>query len=242
MGGRGGLSGFSAKNPAPKQKRLRNASEAQDIDELRDYMNTNYHLRVSKTLDSVDFTEVRDIAQNAEDFIREFPQAAASIRRLEAQKKKKNVFASASFFGGVTINSSLYKNPSGIAQSYDSSVKSHFHPKGTTYKNITDHEFGHLLERALIQKDTSLSGPAKAYAWNKCTKASAVISEAIKAVKQTPGGKGRLTNDIIKHTSDYAMKNRSEALAECVADYRANGANARQLSKEVWKILKMELG
>lgn len=52
-----------------------------------------------------------------------------------------------------------------------------------------------------------------------------------------------LTNDqLVAQISRYATKNRSEAMAEAVADYRANGSRAKPLSQAIWKILKRELG
>jgi len=46
----------------------------------------------------------------------------------------------------------------------------------------------------------------------------------------------------VAQISRYATKNRSEAMAEAVADYRANGSRAKPLSQAIWKILKRELG
>ena len=42
--------------------------------------------------------------------------------------------------------------------------------------------------------------------------------------------------------SKYALWNLNETLAEAVADYVANGENAALLSREIWKVLKKELG
>lgn len=42
--------------------------------------------------------------------------------------------------------------------------------------------------------------------------------------------------------SGYAKTNDSECLAEAVADYILNKDKAAPLSKEIWKILKKELG
>ena len=79
-------------------------------------------------------------------------------------------------------------------------------------------------------------------AWNTSKLSGKVISEACKDAKKTPAGKGLKNTDLIRGVSGYATKNRSETLAECVADYTANGTSAKPLSVAVWKILKRELG
>ena len=46
---------------------------------------------------------------------------------------------------------------------------------------------------------------------------------------------------IKRRVSKYALRNDSECLAECVADYVANRGKANPLSKAVWSVLKNEL-
>lgn len=79
-------------------------------------------------------------------------------------------------------------------------------------------------------------------AWNKNRFATKIVGEAARIVKKTESGKGLKNNQLVEQISRYATKNRSEALAEAVADYRANGNNAQPLSKAIWNILKRELG
>lgn len=134
----------------------------------------------------------------------------------------------------------------GINTSYDRTTASLFHPAGTKAVHITSHEAGHVLERALIEKTIPgsdfWSQIGRSQAWDKSQCASKVISEAARQAKKTPAGKGKKIDTLIAEVSGYARKNRSETLAECVADYAANGSKARALSQEVWKVLKRELG
>ena len=89
------------------------------------------------------------------------------------------------------------------------------------------------MELALIKKNNGTS-----LDWVDCTFGKKVCSEALKnAKKQT----GKTYADLIYDVSDYAKADRSECMAECVADYMMNGEDASILSKEVWKILKREL-
>ena len=129
----------------------------------------------------------------------------------------------------------------GVERHYEGDLRSNFHPQGTTADSIPVHEAGHILERALIDRKTEWAMMGT-YAWNKGIASKSIIAEACKAVKRTPDGKGLKNAQLIEQVSRYATKNRSETLAECVADYHANQENARPLSREVWRILKRELG
>ena len=60
--------------------------------------------------------------------------------------------------------------------------------------------------------------------------------------QKTAAGKGLTNDQLVAQISRYAAKTRSEAMAEAVADYRANGSRAKPLSQAIWKILKRELG
>ena len=195
------------------------------------------------------FENVRDAAAGIERIIKEFPQAERQFGMLRGQDLKHGVLANASFAGNITLaNHYFSKTEDGLNRTYDRNVQNGYHPAGTTKTDIATHEAGHVLEKALIEKyvyQTNSGYAARlqmSYDWNKGTYASKVVSEACRAAKKTPAGKGMKNADLIRSVSGYAAKNRSETLAECVADYAANGAGAKPLSVAVWNILKRELG
>lgn len=246
MGGRGGASGFPTNAPmipaTPKS-----AAETKDLAELQQYM-SNIGVTVdTASLSGQDFENVRGAAAGIERILQEFPQAQRSFNLLRGQDLKHGVMANASYSGNITLaNHYFSKTADGLTRTYDGSTSKGFHPAGTTKDHIAVHEAGHVLESALIHKAI----PGNDYwdrldrsaAWNKGTIAGKVISEACRAAKRTPGGKGLKNDDLIRNVSGYATRNRSETLAECVADYAANGTSAKALSVAVWNILKRELG
>lgn len=111
-----------------------------------------------------------------------------------------------------------------------------------------EHELGHIVERALILKAVQTGKAAswqQAMLWNKCTMAGNILHEAANAVKKMDKAAGNTPlgiNGYIARVSNYATTSRSEALAECVADYMAHGSNAHRLSiavmAEIRKALK----
>lgn len=240
MGGRG--TAFNT-GVARGVGRMHSAGDARDFSELKQYMQDEHGVHVADGLKNCDFESVRAAAQGMEDIMREFPQAAAVIHELTDGESRKGAYASASFYGNVNLNPDKFRNRYALESSYSTDLFSKFHPAGTTADSIPVHEAGHLLERALIEKNmTGQHGLFKIPEWNKSTYSKSVIAEACKAAKKTPEGKGLKNAQLIEQVSRYATKNRSETLAECVADYHANRENARPLSREVWRILKRELG
>ena len=240
MGGRGtAFNSGAARNAG----HMGSASDAKAFDDLKQYMQDKHGIHVSDGLKNCDFQSVKAAAQGMEDILTEFPQAAAVMHQLTDGEKRSGAYASASFYGNVNLNPDKFRNRYALEASYSQDLFSKFHPKGTTADSVPVHEAGHLLERALIEKHMGGEHTLfKIPEWNKSTYAKSVISEACKAAKRTPDGKGMKNDELIRGVSRYATKNRRETLAECVADYHANRENASPLSREVWKILKRELG
>lgn len=246
MGGRGGASGFPTNAPVVPAG-PQSAAETKDLNELAQYM-SNVGITVdTASLSGLTFENVRDAAAGIERIIKEFPQAVLSFNQLKGQSLKHGVLACASYGGNIMLGEHYFsKTEDGLNRTYDNSTSKGFHPAGTTKTDIATHEAGHVLDSALIHKmipgNDFYSRLERAEAWNKGKIAGKVVSEACRAAKKTPEGKGKKNDELIRSVSGYATKNRSETLAECVADYAANGANAKPLSVAVWNILKRELG
>lgn len=248
MGGRGSKSGLSPNGILPVTPSVpQNASDTRDLQELEKHM-AKVGVKVdTASLKNQTFENVKGAAFAIEKIIQEFPQAQGMFNKLQGGNLGSNTFACAYFNGDISLsNHHFSKSASDLEYQYGKGVNSGFHPAGTGKDDITSHEAGHVLEAALIRK--MIPGHSfwdkmdQAAAWKKCTIAKNIVSEACKEAKKTPAGEGMKNADLIKGVSGYAMKNRSETLAECVADYSANGANAKPLSIAVWKILKRELG
>lgn len=228
---------------------VKSVSDTKDLQSLADFMYNEYSVRVdTKSLSGVDIESVKMAAEGIVKMQKEFPEADVYFHELNGNESNYNTFAHASYYGQIAINPDKFRTTQGISQRYEAGVKSKFHPDGTTAEHIVIHEGGHILEKALIDKHITDSRGGvweqakKIDAWNKHKCASDVISRAAKNAKKTPEGKGKKIGSLISEVSGYATKNRSETLAECVADYVANGSKAKVLSREVWKVLKDELG
>lgn len=241
MGGRGGSYARSGGSGGGG-----GAGGTKDVDELRQYMQDNYGVEVKSSVDGMNFDVVRSAAAEIEYIPKEFPKAAGLIHVLNGDETRSSAYASATFHGALQLSPKMMGDATALANSYARDVSTRWHPEGTNERHIATHELGHLLEGAMVHlrhTDPGYYGTLdRINAWNKHKYATQVVSEAARAVKKTAQGRGLTNDQLVSQVSRYATKNRSETLAEAVADYRANGLNAKPLSIEIWKVLKRELG
>lgn len=216
-------------------------SDCKNFDSLSAYVQKVYGFDIDDSVKILDYTTVQQSMTGIEKVINEFPQAKQTLTGIGTSK---NGVMCAGYNGKINFNPAYYADgkPS-VATCMIQGNTTGFHPKNTGVLETGSHEMGHLLERTLIEQSVNDGKyPFGAFAWNDCTESKAIISQACKTVKKTPEGKGLRNAQLKSQVSGYATKNDSECLAECVADYVANGDGASILSKEVWKMLKERLG
>lgn len=210
--------------------------DSKDFDELEEFLRTQYKVSIPDSIRQLHFEAVKQSLAGLDRVANEFPQAKPFFKGVTISD---HGIMAAGYDGSISFNPNYYDR----LESLDCMImgsKTGFHPKNTGISEIGSHEMGHLLERALIGKHTT--GVGGVQAWNDCSYAKSVVSEACKAAKKTEEGKGMLNAGLKKQISGYSLSNDSECLAEAVADCMANGENASILSKEIWQILKRELG
>lgn len=209
-------------------------SEIKDFNTLSKYFKKRHNIDIDKSVQALDFESVKEGLTGVEKVINEFPQAQDSIFRISTDK---HGVMSATYDGIINFNPIYYKERE---KAVYASRSTGFHPKGNDVVSTGSHEMGHILEKAIIDK--SGGGAFGKIAWADCTYAKAILKDAQKSAKKTAAGKGKRNAELVSEISGYAKTNASECLAEAVADYILNGDNAAVLSREIWKILKGELG
>lgn len=235
MGGRGASSG------AKGGMAQKGPSGAQNFNELKAYMQLQ-GIRFGSGLENKNLGMLKTASEEILNLRKEFPQAASAFSELNGAEARNGVYASASRWRGEISLSNMMSDTEKAKQTYERDVYFKFHPQGTTSNNIVTHEGGHILEKALVDKAYANDPYGRQAALLGRTEAKRIVKNAVNEVKRTPEGKGSKTNSLIEQISGYATKNRSETLAEAVADYRANGAKAKPLSRAIWSELKKELG
>ena len=235
--------------PEPEPEPEKSAKDQENFDDLLKYMQDNYQMTFAKGVSELDFGAVRGNMQGLEEVIKEFPQAIGLLEHrisFEVSRSSKT-YADASFNSVLRFGRVPFKNTTFLDRSYNRDVKSGFHPAGTTSADILRHEMGHLLARALSAKaaqsiqDLDRRYHAQIDDWNHNTQEDKIITQALKTMGAKAGHALSFKEQATK-VSRYAAKNKGEAFAECIADYSKNGENAQELSKEVWRLVKKELG
>lgn len=248
---RGGSS-TQGKYGATAEKKIEKKSEpsamdAQNVTELIDYMQQKYDFAMrERDLNKGDFEAVKEQVSAFEEILQEFPEAKSAFLRLSFDNpitmRDKDSYAETNMENGlIKLNVAYFSSKPLVEEFYNNDTLHKYHPQGTSSKHIMSHEAGHILERAMAMK--YLPGPKNFAARADAFDSRRFADEIIRLAVNNIGKSLKMSKtDLRRQVSKYAMENMSETLAECVADYMANKSKARPLSKEVYKILKQELG
>ncbi len=205
--------------------------KCKDFNSLEKYLQDKYNVKMDEKVKELYFIPVQQSLEGVEKMLEEFPEAQQFLKEITVDK---GGVMSMGYHGRLSFNSVVYKREDGVGFTSERG----WSPANCGNFQVGVHEMGHLLERTLIEKNyIGCSIYEKAKAWNNCTEAKKIIAEACKNIKKSSGREFTFQK-IQAQVSEYALTNKSECLAECVADYMSNGKQAAPLSQEVWKILK----
>jgi hypothetical protein len=218
--------GGSGKIPVKK------ASTATDFDELDRYFDSTYQIKMDSAVKALDFGAVKQSLEGIDEMLTEFPDVAKTLTLISTDKS--GVMACVG--NKITFNPDNFTDASNIedlCRKYDGG----WWVKGVSPASIGVHETAHAVEWELIQMNSSyLYDWQRIEAWNKCSEAKILVSQACKNIKKTPFGKGKKNAELIGGISRYAHDSASETMAEAFADVYANGTNAHPLSVEIRRL------
>lgn len=228
----------------PKVPKSLKVKDAKTFDELTATLQTKYNpnFLVEDGVKNLDFVAVKDAVEGIERVIDDFPSVGEMFKAIRINNSG---LMCAWQDGQIGFHSYYFEKNEHIVDKLKGSVNSHLFPKNT-YKpfNTGVHEAGHMVNSSLIYKKHP-DGESGAWIyrrldWEKHTTATEVIGTAVKRLKKLPENKGMNTSDFLFEVSTYSSATRSEAVAECISDWYANGESASRLSKEVMKVLREE--
>ena len=218
---------------APTAPQNLTIATAKTKEELYTAIQNEYGVQITDGVKNLDYKLVQEAMVGVQNVTTDFPEIGNNL--LELDIDKGGIMSCAG--ERITFNPGYYTTPGKLQKSIDDCVASGWWTKGTTGASIGEHEAAHGIEWFL---DTH--NPAYTYrweqieAWNKCTEANTIVSQACKNIKKTPYGKGKVNAELIKSISGYSTRTRSETLAEAFADFYTNGENANPLSKEIVRL------
>lgn len=189
-------------------------------------------------LKEVDKNILYNILENMEEVYKEFPQLKDKLKEIKAiNSEKSGLNITPDINDGkyvMEISSEDFSVESKTEERYKADLKNNFHPKGTTYKNMGQHELGHcaiyeVIKKKYTRKDDIVND------WNNNITAEEITQKAFDNL----GISDKITKSMLrKNISEYSISNYGETIAEAFADYYSNKNNAHVLSKEIIKVMK----
>ena len=213
-------------------------------EEKYDLFDKVYEKRIEKlNLDKINVKHIdkkvlSNILKNMEKVYKDFPQIKGKIKEINEIRHP---------YGGINItpqedgtyimeiNRNIFNNEKRVKDLYNKDVKTNFHPKNSTYKDIGIHEAGHMVLNEILRKKYGNIN-ALATDWNNDITSTRIINRAFAKCKIN----GTINQTkAIKNISNYAYKAKGqEIIAEAFVDYYANKGKATNLSKAIISIMK----
>lgn len=186
-----------------------------------------------------DTQTLKSILDHVSGMVDKYPDLLKSLKSIDVRGRVNTLASTNGILLG--INTAYFGDPNTVSLVYDASVDSGYHPKGTTWENIVDHEMGHVATYGVITKIHNGNQAAIAKDWadgSINSTASKIVHQAMDEVRNNYQAHGYAQKptyaQLRKELSGYATKNWHETIAEAWADYHANGDNARAISKRIY--------
>lgn len=226
------------KSPAPKAPK--SIADTEDFETLDNYLQKVYNVSVEKAVKSLDFGSVKSALSGLESVLDKVPGLKTTLKKVKTSKS--GVMSCGGSSGKISFNPHYFLDDKKLIADCERMSKSRWWIPNSSPASIGAHETGHAVEWLMIESN-------KAYmyewqridAWNKCTEAKGLVSQACKNIKKTEYGKGKRNAELISGISRYGQENASETMAEAFADVFANGQNANPLSAEIMRLTKEKL-
>jgi SPP1 gp7 family putative phage head morphogenesis protein len=217
----------------PKAQAASQISDTDSFDTLDEYLKKAYDISVDKSVKLLDFGCVRDALSGLESVFKKVRGLADTVKHIKTGKS--GVMSCSG--ENITFNPYHFEKSERILQSCKDMSERRWWVKNASSASIGAHECAHSVEWLMLQKNKAYSYEwQRIDAWNKCTEAKKVVSQACKNIKKTPFGKGKRNAELISSISKYAQETASETMAEAFADIYANGENASPLSLEIERL------
>lgn len=200
---------------------------------LRQYMTTKYDIQLDDSISKLNIDTVKSAISGVETIIKDYPDVGKFL--------KSGITSSLGVMSctgsKLSFNPDYFSDTHKLQATCTDMSNRGFWVKNASPTSIGVHEAAHGVEWALIQANHNyVTDGQRVAAWNNCTEATNIVSEACANLKKSPYGERKSSTDLVRSISTYAMENDSETMAEAFADVYANGENAKPLSKEIKRL------
>lgn len=207
--------------------------DCNNFSHIENYLSKTYNIELDNSVKKLNFETCKSVLQGAVTLISEYPELGRNLQKVTTSKYGVMCCTGKE----ICFNSKYFKSSDNLSEMCKSQSTSGFWAKNSSPASIGVHETAHAIEQLLIDLNSSYDYDwQKTLAWNDCTEAKIIVSQAIKDVKKTAYGKGKTKEELVNAISRYACKTLSETMAEAFADVYANGDNANPLSLIIKKL------
>ena len=219
-------------NIASADKRYKEIKETKDFISLEKYLNGKYNITVDRSVKKLDFKTCRSVLEGVETVFKDFPDLSTNIREISTQNRGVMCCSG----DVIYFNPKYFADVSGFEEMCRNCSDNGWWVKNSSPASIGVHETGHAVESLIISKCRYDYDWERIMAWNKAEISKKIVSQALKNIKKTPYGKGKLNRDLMMAVSRYGATSKQEVFAEAFADCFANGENANPLSIEIRRL------
>ena len=213
-------------------------SEVNDSKEYSEYMSSKYKIAVDQTVDNLELQTVKRATVGFESVVKEYPEVGELVN--ETTTSNSGVMACTG--DTLLFNPEYFRDKDALSNVCKEMSDSGYWVPNSSPESIGVHEAVHGIEWALIQKNPAYTTEAERIrAWNNCTEASKIVSEACNNIKKSTNGRNKSSTQLVSEISTYALDSDSETMAEAFADVYANRDNAKPLSKEIVRITQNKM-
>lgn len=214
------------------------AKDTSNFDELANYLDSVHGVKIEDSVKKLNFTTVRSAIEGVETVISEYPDVGILLDKVITSTSGVMSCSGTK----ISFNPRYFKDSQQLLNiCKQQSAHGHWIPNSSPI-SIGVHEAAHGVEWALIEANSSyIYDVEKRLAWNGCSEAKKIVSQACKNIKKTSYGKGKRNAQLIQSISKYASATASETMAEAFADVYANGENANPLSIEIKRLTKDQM-
>lgn len=208
-------------------------NKCKNFNELEKHLSDAYGVTIQKDIEKLDFETIKSSLVGVETIIDEIPDVGESLKKVIIDKS--GIMACTG--EEISFNPKYFNDSKTLKESCKKYSESGWWIKNASPASIGSHEAAHGVEWIMIELNSDyFHNFEKIEAWNKCTEAKAIVSQACKNIKKTAYGKGKKNDELINAISRYAASSKSETMAEAFADVYANGDNANPLSIEIKRL------
>jgi SPP1 gp7 family putative phage head morphogenesis protein len=222
------------------KSKLTEASNDKRYADLSTEWKNDFNIEIDESVKELNYSSVSRALKSLRNMLNQYPEINKYVKRISTSDNGAMVFRPSK--NDISLNPEYFKDPEAYSKLIKEQVRKGYWIKGTTIESDMVHEAAHVLEFVLLNRNVNYKNTLqKENAWEECNESGKIVLEAFNNLRANGIIKGNRLKESLNNISGYASKNNSEALAESFNDCFINGNNAREISKEIKRLVDAKL-